>query len=69
MITRKNQEIYQVVRKSAKDPMNSKMGVCPSIIVLKGVCPSRTTHKDQEIDQVARKICKRSDELKDMGMP
>ena len=27
------------------------------------------THKDQEIDQVVRKICKTSDELKYGGMP
>ena len=38
----------QVVRESANDPMNSRMGVCPSV----------TTHKDQEIDQAVRKYAK-----------
>ena len=59
IMTRKDQEIDQTVRKYAKDLTNSRMGVCPSV----------TTHKDQEIDQVVRKICKTSDELKNRGMP
>ena len=59
MTTSKDQEIDRVVRKSAKDLMNSRMGVCPSV----------TTYKDQEIDQALRKTCKTSDELKDRGMP
>ena len=33
------------------------------------VCPSMTTRKDKEIDQVVRKFAKRYDELKNGGMP
>ena len=33
-------------------------GICPSRRVLKGVCPSMMTHKDQEIDQVMKKPTK-----------
>ena len=33
-------------------------GVCPNKRVLKGVCPSMTTRKDQEIDRVMRKPAK-----------
>ena len=32
--------------------------VCPNKRVLNGVCPSRTTYKDQEIDRVMRKPAK-----------
>ena len=48
MMTHEDQEVDRVVRESAKDPMNSRMGVCPSV----------TTHKDQEIDRVVRKTAK-----------
>ena len=33
-------------------------GICPSRRVLKGVCPSMMTRKDQEIDQVMKKPMK-----------
>ena len=59
MTTCKDQEIDRVVRKSAKDLMNLRMRVCPSM----------TTRKDKEIDQVVRKFAKRYDELKNGGMP
>ena len=49
--------------------MNLRMGVCPSVRALKGVCPSMMTRKDKEIDQVVRKFAKRYDELKNGGMP
>ena len=44
MMTHKNQEIDRAVKKTAKDLVDSRMGVCPSV----------KTHKDQEIDQVVR---------------
>ena len=30
-MTHEDQEVDRVGRKSAKDPMNSRMGVCPSV--------------------------------------
>ena len=59
MMTHEDQEVDRVVRRTAKDLINSRMGVCHNV----------TTHKDQEIDKIGRKICKTSDELNDGGMP
>ena len=49
---------------------NPKRGVYDPVgKTLKGACPSVTTRKDQEIDQVVRKTAKESNKLKDAGMP
>ena len=43
-----DQEIGRAMRRYAKDLINPRMGVCPSV----------TTHKDREIDQAVRKYAK-----------
>ena len=57
MITRKDRQMHLTIMKSARDMANPKRGECPKSSA-KGVCPSMTTHKDQEIDRAVRKSAK-----------
>ena len=54
--------------KSTRDMANPKRGECPKSSA-KGVYPSMTTHKDQEIDRAVRKYTKDLMNSRMGGMP
>ena len=59
VITRKDRQMRLTIMKLARDMANPKRGECPKSSA-KGVCPSVTTHKDQEIGRVMREVGKTS---------